>query len=80
VEYEAIPIVLFGLGGLLLLLVPFMDRGRSRLWGIAGLVGLAFVVGMTCWGYGTLIPLYIVFLTALLLAVFAFITRSPEAR
>jgi hypothetical protein len=35
---------------------------------------------MTCWGYGTLVPLYIVFLTALLLAVFAWITRSTEAR
>jgi len=80
IEYEAVPIVLFGVAGLALLLVPFLDRGRSRGWAIAGLIGLAFVVGMTCWGYGTLLPLYIVFLTGLLLAVFAFITRSPEVR
>lgn len=80
VEYEAIPILLFSLAGALLLFVPFLDRGRSRGWAMGGIVGLAFVVAMTCWGYGTLVPLYVVFLTALLLAVFAFITRSAEAR
>ena len=80
VEYEAVPILLFSLAGALLLFVPFLDRGRSRGWAIGGILGLAFVVGMTCWGYATLVPLYIVFLTALLLAVFAFITRSAEAR
>lgn len=80
VEYEAIPILLFSLAGALLLVVPFLDRGRGRGWAIGGIVGLAFVVAMTCWGYGTLVPLYVVFLTALLLAVFAFITRSAEAR
>lgn len=80
VEYEAIPIVLFGLAGLLLMLVPFLDRGRSRGWAYAGVAGLAFVVAMTCWGYASLVPLYIVFLTVLLFALFAFITRSPEAR
>jgi cytochrome b6 len=80
VEYEAIPIVLFGLAGLLLLLVPFLDRNRGRAWTIAGVLGLAFVIVLTCWGYGTLIPLYVVFLTALLLALFAFITRASEGR
>jgi hypothetical protein len=35
---------------------------------------------MTCWGYASLVPLYIVFLTVLLLAVFAFITRAREVR
>jgi quinol-cytochrome oxidoreductase complex cytochrome b subunit len=83
-EYEAIPILLFSLGGLLLLLVPFLDRrgareGKSPGWTIAGLFGLTFVIVMTCWGYGSLLPLYIVMLTVLLLAIFAWITRSPEA-
>ena len=83
IEYEAIPIMLFGLAGLLLLLVPFLDRGaarngRSPGWTIGGLAGLAFVIVMTCWGYGTLVPLYVVLLALALLGVFGFITRGPR--
>jgi quinol-cytochrome oxidoreductase complex cytochrome b subunit len=84
IEYEAIPIILFSLAGALLLLVPFLDRrgareGRSPGWTIAGIAGLTFVVVMTCWGYETLIPLYVVFLTIILLFVFAFITRGSKS-
>ena len=84
IEYEAIPIILFSLAGLLLLLVPFLDRraardGKSPGWSMAGVMALAFVIVMTCWGYATLIPLYVVFLTVLLLSVFAFITRGPRS-
>ena len=83
VEYEAIPIVLFGLAGALLMAVPFLDRGaartgRSRGWSIAAVVVLAWIVGMTCWGYESLLPLWIVFATAALLAVLAYITRGPQ--
>jgi len=83
VEYEAIPIMFFGLVGLVLLLVPFLDRrgqreGRSPMWTAAGVVGLLFTVGMTCWGYASLLPLYIVLITVLLLALLAFITRGPR--
>ena len=83
IEYEAIPILLFSLAGALLVAVPFLDRGaaktgRSPGWSIAAAVVLAWMVGMTCWGYGTLIPLYIVFLTIVLLFVLAFITRGPR--
>jgi quinol-cytochrome oxidoreductase complex cytochrome b subunit len=83
VEYEAIPILLFSTAGLALLLVPFLDRraardGRSPAWTVAGIAGLVFVVGMTCWGYASLIPLYVVFLTVLLLSGFAFITRGTR--
>ena len=83
VEYEAIPILLFGVAGLALLLVPFLDRraareGRSPGWTIAGILGLIFVIAMTCWGYASLVPLYIVFVSILLLAVFAFITRGTK--
>ena len=78
VEYEAIPIILFGIAGALLLLVPFLDRSGSRYWSWAGVAGLAFVIGMTCWGYATIIPLYIVLLTVVLLALLAYITRGPR--
>lgn len=83
VEYEAIPIILFGLAGLLLLLVPFLDRrasrdGKSPVWTAAGALGLIFIVGLTCWGYSSLVPLYIVLLTLLLLAVFGYIIRGPR--
>lgn len=83
VEYEAIPIILFGLAGLLLLLVPFLDRrasrdGKSPGWTVAGALGLIFIVGMTCWGYSSLMPLYVVLLTLLLLAVFGYIIRGPR--
>lgn len=83
IEYEAIPIILFGLAGLLLLLVPFLDRGAARngkspYWTAGGVAGLAFVIAMTCWGYGTLVPLYVVLLAVVLLGVFAFITRGPR--
>jgi cytochrome b6 len=80
-EYEAIPILLFGALGALLLLVPFLDRrasrdGRSVGWSLAGVAALIFVVAMTCWGYASLLPLYIVFITTILLMLFAFITRG----
>ena len=80
IEYEAIPIMLFGIAGALLLVVPFLDRRGSRLWTWAGIGGLAFVIGMTCWGYATIIPLYIVLLTVVLLFLLAFITRGPRHR
>ncbi len=65
VEYEAIPILLFALAGLLLVLVPFLDRGvvrdgRSPAFTLLGALGLAYVVGMTAWGYGSLLPVWIV--------------------
>ena len=50
------------------------------MWTIGGLAGLAFVIVMTCWGYGTLVPLYVVLLSVVLLGVFAFITRGPRQR
>ncbi len=63
IEYEAIPILLFGVAGLLLVLVPFLDRrlhrdGRSPLFTAIGAVATVFVVGMTAWGYRSLLPVY----------------------
>lgn len=78
IETEAIPLLLFGLGGLVLLLVPFLDRRSSRLWNVAGVGAAIFIVAMTCWGYDSLVPLYAVVLSALLVLIFAFITRGPR--
>ena len=78
VEYEAIPLLLFGAGGLLLLLVPFLDRKGSVLWSVGGALALTFAVVMTCWGYGSLVPLYAVVLSAILLLILAFITKGPR--
>jgi quinol-cytochrome oxidoreductase complex cytochrome b subunit len=88
VEYEAIPIMFFGAAGLLLLLIPFLDRGaqrtgRSKAWSIGGVAVLLWALGMTCWGYASLLPLYVVLISALLLGLLAFITRGsgkPEDR
>jgi cytochrome b6 len=83
IEYEAFPLLLFSLGGALLLFVPFLDRraardGRSPAWTVAGLLASIFVIGMTCLGYASLVPLYAVLAGMLLLLLFAFITRGPR--
>ncbi|HSY50079.1 MAG TPA: cytochrome bc complex cytochrome b subunit [Thermoanaerobaculia bacterium] len=78
-EYEAIPILLFGALGGLLMFVPFLDRsapGKGKGWTIAGLAALLFVIGMTCWGYMSLLPLYVVVISGVLLLLLAFITRG----
>jgi cytochrome b6 len=74
IEYEAIPILLFGLGGLLLVLVPFLDRsaargGRSRAFTAAGVVALVYVVAMTAWGYDSLVPVWAMVAVAALVGV-----------
>ncbi len=64
-EYEAIPILLFALGGLLLVLVPFLDKGvertgRSPGFTVVGAVAVAYMVGMTAWGYRSWVPILVV--------------------
>lgn len=78
IEYEAIPLLIFSAAGLVLLLVPFLDRKQSRLWTVAGVIGLIYAVAMTCWGYASLVPLYVVIVTVVLLALLALITRGPR--
>jgi cytochrome b6 len=68
IEYEAFAILGFGLGGALLLLVPFLDRG-GRTLGVIGVAALAFMVGMTAWGYRSWAPVYAVLGTIAVLAV-----------
>ena len=80
IEYEAIPILFFSLAGLLLVLVPFLDRGvertgRSPIFDIIGVVALIYIVGMTSWGYRSLAPVYIVLATGALMAILSVGTR-----
>jgi quinol-cytochrome oxidoreductase complex cytochrome b subunit len=79
-EYEAIPVLLFGLGGLVLLLVPFLDRGivrrgRSPAFTAVGWAAVVFIVGMTAWGYRSWVPVWAVLATLVLIGVFAFVVR-----
>jgi quinol-cytochrome oxidoreductase complex cytochrome b subunit len=79
-EYEAIPVLLFGLGGLVLLLVPFLDRGidrrgRSPAFTAAGWVALIYMVALTAWGYRSWVPVWAVLATLALIGVFAFVVR-----
>ncbi|HEY0593719.1 MAG TPA: hypothetical protein VGF40_18250, partial [Thermoanaerobaculia bacterium] len=83
IEYEAIPILLFGLAGLIVLLVPFLDRnvvrrGRSPGFTWVGVAAVLFVVAMTTWGYHSLVPIYIVLGTVLVVAILGFVTRPPR--
>ncbi|TNF84917.1 MAG: cytochrome bc complex cytochrome b subunit [Acidobacteria bacterium] len=80
IEYEAIPILLFSLAGLLLMLVPFLDRkvnrtGDSPLFTWIGVLAVVYIVGMTAWGYRSLVPVYIVLLTGVVTAVLGYGTR-----
>ncbi len=82
-EYEAIPILLFSLGGLLMVLVPFLDRkvnltGRSPAFTIVGVLALIYIVGMTAWGYRSLAPLWIVIGTGVLLLLLGVVTRHED--
>ena len=82
IEYEAIPILGFGLAGLVLVFVPFLDRGLARngkspLFTVAGVIAVVYIVGMTAWGYRSTIPIIIVGGTIMLTAAFGWITRPP---
>ena len=79
-EYEAIPILLSGVGALLMVLVPFLDRGaartgRSPAFTAIGVAALVYIVGLTAWGYRSLVPVYVVLATFALVAVLGLATR-----
>ncbi len=79
IEYEAIPILGFALCGLLLALVPFLDRekpGREgRGWWVLGVAALVYIVGLTAWGYRSLTPILLIAATAALIAFLQYATR-----
>jgi len=85
IEYEAIPIIGFGLGGALLVLVPFLDRkvlatGTSPMFTWAGVVFLIYAVGMTAWGYRSWLPVAVVVGAIVLIRVLGYATRPGKRR
>ncbi len=81
IEYEAIPILFFGLAGLLMVLVPFLDRaGRGPLFPLVGVGATVYIVGMTAWGYRSWLPVWIVLGTGVLSVILSLATRRvPRA-
>jgi len=84
IEYEVVPILCFGVAALLLVLVPFLDRGlarsgRSPLFTVVGVAGVAYIVAMTAWGYQAWTPLYVVLGVAALIVLIAWITRRQDS-
>jgi quinol-cytochrome oxidoreductase complex cytochrome b subunit len=84
IEYEVIPILAFGLAGLLLVFVPFLDRGllrrgRSPIFTGVGVVAVAYIVLMTAWGYSSWTPVYVVLCTAVLVTLLAWVTRHRSS-
>jgi cytochrome b6 len=80
IEYEVIPILLFALAGVVLLLVPFLDRnasrsGRSPAFTALGWITIAYMVGLTAWGYRSLVPVGVVCLTVVLIVLITLVTR-----
>ena len=78
IEYEGIAIVVSGLAAVAMVLVPFADReGKSRAMQTVGALGFAYAVGMTAWGYRSVVPLVIV---GGLATVTALMGRSMEQK
>ena len=81
-EFEAIPILGFGLAALLMILVPFLDRGvvekgRSPWFTTVGVVAIVYIVGMTAWGYKSLVPVVVVIATIVLIGLMSLVTGGP---
>jgi quinol-cytochrome oxidoreductase complex cytochrome b subunit len=80
IEYEVIPILIFALAGVVLVLVPVLDRrvnktGRSPAFTVVGWLAVAYIVGLTAWGYRSLVPVWVVLLTAVLIVLITVVTR-----
>ena len=85
VEYEAIPILAFGFAGVLLVLVPFLDKGvqrtgRSPLFTRLGVVAVTYMVGMTAWGYRSWTPVLVMVASAVVVLILELATRRVYRR
>jgi cytochrome b6 len=84
IEYEAIPVLGFGLAAALLVVVPFLDRGaargRSALLDVLGGAAIAYMVGMTAWGYRSWAPVYAIAGAAAVLGVLGIGTGAGARR
>ena len=81
IEYEAFPILLFTLGALVMVLVPFLDRGversdRSPLFTWCGVLILAYMVGMTAWGYRSWMPVLSMLGSLIVIALLGYGTKQ----
>ena len=83
VEYEAFPIMFFGLAAVLMMLVPFIDpseerRTRARATSLVGVVAVIYMVGMTAYGYRSWLPVGIMIATGALIWLMGLATaQSP---
>ncbi len=87
IEYEAIPILLFGLAGLLVVLVPFLDRRadgpipiRADVFFWVGVVAIVYMVGLTAWGYRSMLPVLLVVATAAVLGILGLGTHRARRK
>ncbi len=80
-DYASMTIMAFAVGALALILVPFLDRnvsqsGRSPIFTAVGWITLAYIVGMTAWGYHSWKPIYVIVASIVLVAVLSLGTRT----
>jgi len=84
-EYEAIPIIGFGLLGLVLLLVPFLDRDTtgkavSRAFSLAGVLALVYVVALTAWGYRSMVPICVTLAVGAIIVLLMLRSRASSGK
>jgi quinol-cytochrome oxidoreductase complex cytochrome b subunit len=82
IEYETIPILMFAALGLVLLLIPFLDRGKGRehpAWPVIGGFAVLYVVGFTAWGYRSVVPILVVLASGVLVLLLGAGTRHGES-
>jgi cytochrome b6 len=83
VELETVPVLGFGLAGLVLIAIPFLDRRAMRGlpspgFTLAGLVVLALMIALTAWGYHSWAPVYAVVGALAVTLILAVAVRQRE--